>query len=287
MYTEPSALRRTTAPEGAMRTARTLCVAVISRGGASEIGGAALVVGLERRALTREAGKERCRLPPLAELTMERGDAFVDLGESDSVGVEHRSSAPRWKAVTARVDDVDVGGAARVAFFEHAGAFVDQRVDRALDDFLIAEWASTNAGRSGRTLDERQHLGIGRRLSVLAVDIPALAGLLSEPAHFAQCVGNERLAIARPAELFQFLANTPRHIESRHIVHRKHPHCHTEAGEGAVDLLGGCAILNEELRLVHVREHHSIADEPFAVADDDAHLAEAFGDGHRCGEGLW
>ena len=42
----------------------------------------------------------------------------------------------------------------------------------------------------------------------------------------------------------------------------------------AIDLLGRRPFLDQELRFVHVRKHHAVADEPAAVADDDRNLAE-------------
>ena len=52
----------------------------------------------------------------------------------------------------------------------------------------------------------------------------------------------------------------------------------------AVDLLRRRAFLDQELRLVHVGEHHAVADEARAVAHDDADLAEPLRERQRGGE---
>src|SRR5688572_273391 len=218
---------------------------------------------------------------------MKRRYTLVDVRQADAVRVEHRSTAPGGETVAVRVDDVDVSGAAGVAFFEHARPFVDERVNRPLDDLFVRDWPAANACRTGRPLDQRQHFGISSGLSVVAVEIPALAGFLSEAPHLTERVGDERLAVTRLAELIQLLAHAPGDIEPGHVVHCKHAHGHAEVGERVVYLLGRGPVLDEELRLVHVWKHHAIADEPFAVADDDADFAEPFGEQHGRGERLW
>ena len=47
---------------------------------------------------------------------------------------------------------------------------------------------------------------------------------------------------------------------------------------------GRGAFLDEELRLVHVGEHHPVADEPGAVANDHRHFAEPLGKRHDRGQ---
>jgi hypothetical protein len=74
--------------------------------------------------------------------------------------------------------------------------------------------------------------------------------------------GDERLACPRLAELIELLAHAPGDIDAGHVVDREDSHRHAEVGERAIDLLRRGAILHEELRLVHVGEHHAIAHKP-------------------------
>ena len=82
-------------------------------------------------------------------------------------------------------------------------------------------------------------------------------------------------------ELAELLPDAPRDVDARHVVHGEDAHGHAEVGEHAIHLLGGGAILHQELRLVHVGEHHAVADEPVGVGHDDTDLAQAGGQGQR------
>ena len=68
-----------------------------------------------------------------------------------------------------------------------------------------------------------------------------------------------------PAEL---LPDAPGDVEPRHVIDGEHPHRHPPARQHAIHLLRRRPFLDEELRLVHVGEHHAVADEPRCVADD-------------------
>ncbi len=77
-----------------------------------------------------------------------RGDVLQgarDLAQSHLVGIEHGAAAPGRKAIAIEVHDVDVRTALRNAILDDAGALVDQRIDAALDDFLIADLARRDA----------------------------------------------------------------------------------------------------------------------------------------------
>src|SRR4029079_10019976 len=77
------------------------------------------------------------RLHPLF-LTLESID---DLAESDRVGPEHRAAAVDRPAVAIDPHDVDVGRALGDSFLEALPALVDHRVERPLDDLLVADLA--------------------------------------------------------------------------------------------------------------------------------------------------
>ena len=59
-----------------------------------------------------------------------------------------------------------------------------------------------------------------------------------------------------------------------------------ELGQHAIDLLDARALLEQQVRLAHVVGEHAVGDEPEAVADDDADLAELLGELERRGDRL-
>ena len=61
------------------------------------------------------------------------------LVSSKAYGVTRAAAVPR-EAVAREIHDVDVRGAKRDALVEKLRALVDQRVDTALDDFVLGEW---------------------------------------------------------------------------------------------------------------------------------------------------
>ena len=116
------------------------------------------IVLAERRALVRQPLEQRRRRPAVAELAMERRDAIENLRQTDAVRVEHRPAPKGRKAVAGQVDDVDVGGAQRNAFLEHARAFVDERVDRPLANLVVAQCAGGECRLRRRPLDQGEPL---------------------------------------------------------------------------------------------------------------------------------
>jgi len=160
-----------------------------------------------------------------------------DRWKPDLVGVEHRTAAIRGETVPCEIDDVDVARPQRNPLLEHPCAFVDERVDRPIENLRVADGATPHAGRRGRVFDQREDFRIWRRFAVFAIAIPPLASLLAEPPHLDQLVGDKRLARARLLELMQLLPDTPGHIDARHVVDGENAHRHAPVGEDAVDLL--------------------------------------------------
>src|SRR5207249_5404154 len=139
--------------------------------------------------------QQRRRLPELAVLALELADARVDLVQAHRIGIEHRAAAPSWETVAVHVDQVDVGGALRDALLEDLGAFVHQRVDRALHDLLVGDGAPLDAGFArafdNQVVDDRVRNG---RAAARLIAVEARAGLLAEAAHFADPVRDLRIA---------------------------------------------------------------------------------------------
>ncbi len=84
----------------------------------------------------RQLLQERGGLPEFAVGALEFQNAVVDFLQSHGIGVPHGAAAIGRESVAIEVDDVDIDGAQGESFFEDARAFVDQRVDAAIDDFF-------------------------------------------------------------------------------------------------------------------------------------------------------
>ena len=80
--------------------------------------------------------------------------------------------------------------------------------------------------------------GIGNRLAVVAVAIPALAGLLTQPSQLDQRVGHQGLPRSGFLELMQLLTNAPGDVQAAHVIDGKNPHGHAPVGQDAIDLFG-------------------------------------------------
>ena len=94
-------------------------------------------------------------------LFLELADAVVDLLQADRVGVEHRAAAEGGEAVAVDVHDVDIDRAECVAFVEDAGPFVDQAVDRPLDDLFLRDRVLLDVPLFHGRGDDLLGLGIG------------------------------------------------------------------------------------------------------------------------------
>ena len=85
-------------------------------------------------------------------------------------------------------------------------------------------------------------------------------------------------------ELIELLPHAPGDVNAGHVVDGEDAHRHAEVGQRTIDLLGRRAVLDQELRLVHVREHHAVTDEARRVARDHADFAEPLRNRERCRE---
>ena len=68
-----------------------------------------------------------------------------NMAETDSVGVEHGTAAPRGESVAVEVHYVDIGRAQGDAFTEQVRALVYQRKDASIDNFRCADSAPLDA----------------------------------------------------------------------------------------------------------------------------------------------
>src|SRR5947209_4233324 len=115
------------------------------------------------------------------------------------------------KSESVAVDYVDVASAARVAFLEHAGAFVGERGHDPRDDVVArdrrAPDAACRGGLVGELLDERIRNPVP---AAALVPVPARARFLTVPSHLVQPIRNLRLRTfcARLADRLEILPDT-------------------------------------------------------------------------------
>ena len=95
--------------------------------------------------------------------------------------------------------------AQREAFVENLGAFVDQGVDGALDDFVVRDGAAFDAIVLRYFFDQRGDFRIGRRLTIGVVGIVALARLLTEAAKFASWIAPPKVGIDNKPGDFEYV----------------------------------------------------------------------------------
>src|SRR5947208_5172689 len=166
---------------------------------------------------------EQGRRLPLRALValLKSPDRRSHVVQPDGLGVEHRPAAIRRKAIAGEIDHVDVGGAQRDPFFQDIRAFVHQRVDAALDDFLIRDRARLDAELGAVIGDELVDLRVDHRnAAARAVAVEALAGLLPEAALLSDEVGDLGVDEIR-ALLVTALPDLPADVLARHVVHRE------------------------------------------------------------------
>src|SRR5439155_26329085 len=137
----------------------------------------------ESSAFLGKALQQWRRFPPLAMLTLKFEDAIVNLFQADRVRIPHWTTAIGRKAVTGKIDRIDVAGALRVSFIENTSALVNHDVHAALDDFFVAYRPPKDGRLLCRRFNKRFDHGIGNCFSVLIVAVPAGPGFLAQPAH--------------------------------------------------------------------------------------------------------
>src|SRR5688572_18611112 len=102
--------------------------------------------------------------------------------QSQHIGIEHGPAAIARESITRAPDHVDVAGALRDALVENPDALVQQRVQAALEDFLVRVRARRDAELRAAAREDDQRLGIVvPRAIALLVPIEALAVLLAQP----------------------------------------------------------------------------------------------------------
>ena len=201
--------------------------------------------------------------------------------ESDRIGVVHRASAPCRKTVAVDINDVDVAGPLRDALFDDAHAFVDQRIDQAIDDFIVGYVATLDAKRRRLALDDLQYRRVAGVFACLRIVlIETGAGLLAQPAHLGEHVGDTVRARIAALRFGQRLAGFVTDVDTGKIGDAYRPHRHAPCLHRRIDLFRRRALDQAELRFAKVRLQHAVADEAVADAGHDRHLANSLRERH-------
>src|SRR5204863_4860567 len=199
-------------------------------------------------------------------------------------GVVHWPAAPRRKAVSGQVHDVDVGRALSDAFLEDLRSFVDEGKDAALHDFLGGNVAPDDGHLARRGDDQLLHHGIRDGVAPpRLVPVPAGGGLLPDAPHLAEPVGYHLPPRARVL-CVAALADEPAHVAACEVRHAERAHGHAELLHDPVDLLGQRSLLDEQQRLLDVAREHAVADEAVAHAGDDTGLSQFLRQAEHGGE---
>ncbi len=187
------------------------------------------------------------------------------------LGPEHRSAAVGREAVAVHVDHVDIPGTDGDALVDDARALVDERVQQPLENLLVGYRPALDAELARYRLDERRDLRVGdARASLVAVETPA--ALLAEAALRHQPLEDRRPALIRGQAAA--LADHEADVVAGEVAHRERSHREAETLHDPIDLLGGGALLQQELRFRTVEHEHAVADEAVAVAGEHRDLAE-------------
>src|SRR5580700_5079333 len=201
-------------------------------------------------------------------------NAIVNFFETNCIGVPHGSAAMGREAVAVEIDNVNVDGAQGVTFFENAGAFIDQRVDAAIDDFFLGNFSLGNASFDRPFSYQLGDFGIKNGVAVFVILVPASTGFLAVTAHLAETVSSKSLAYSGLLQVAIFFADSPADIETREIADSERAHGHAEIVERGIDSLDTGALFQKKNGLADVRMEHAVPDKSAAVPYQDADLAD-------------
>src|SRR5690348_2317582 len=218
---------------------------------------------------------------------MKFANTLVNFCKPYGVGIPHRPTAMSREAIPVDENDVDINRAKCVAFFEYARAFVDERIDAAIDDFVrgnLPLWDSRFCSTFANEIGDRR---IGMGIAILVILEPTGPSFLPQPPNFTQAVAGNRLANARFLQMTILLADAPADIQARKVSHSERSHSHSEFIECIVHCLDARAFLDQENGFAHIRMKHAVADKTAAIPDQNTDLPKLFGELHARGNHLF
>src|SRR5690606_37939687 len=128
---------------------------------------------------------------------------------------EHRAAAIDRPAIAIDPHDIDIARALRLAFGQNQRAFVDHRIERALDNFLIGDLALFDPGPLAKFFDDFGDAGAFRRTALVVIIIESRLLFLAPAAFGAQRVADrfDAVGIAVPTD-----------VDAREVAHLERPH---------------------------------------------------------------
>src|SRR5580704_65174 len=149
---------------------------------------------------------------------MEFRDALEHFFEANSVGIPHGTAAMCGKTVAIQINDVDVGSAQRVTFFQNPRTLVDKRIDAAICDLLGGDSTLHDSGLCNPFAKEFINGWVRAGLPLVVVLVPTRSGFLPEPAELTQTIFGEGLTNAGHFQVPILLANSPANIETGEVA---------------------------------------------------------------------
>ncbi len=102
----------------------------------------------------------------------------------------HWPAAVGGESVSVHVHNIDIARSLRNAFVDNFQAFVDEREDQAIDDFIRVNLTALDAESGCLAFDKLQDISItGLSARVRVVALKTCATLLPEPAHLDKLIG--------------------------------------------------------------------------------------------------
>ncbi|MNQ86810.1 hypothetical protein D3C85_1020120 [compost metagenome] len=146
--------------------------------------------------------------------------------QAELVGIKHRSAAMGREAVAGQEDHVDIAGTLGDALFENPRAFVDQRIQRALQQAL---WIDVRLRVRRQFIEQFGEFEIGlRHARTIRVQVEAGPALLPEAPGGTQAVKQSGQALAGRQAGTLALTHALPDIQARHVEHGERPHGHAE-----------------------------------------------------------
>src|SRR5580704_7652278 len=207
-------------------------------------------------------------------LAMEFRDTIEDFFEANGVGIPHGTAAMRRKTVTIQINNVDIGSAQRVTFFQNAGTLVDECIDRAIGDFLSGDFTLHNSSLGNPLANELMDRRVRDCPPLVVIFVPTRSGLLPESTEFTQTIFGEGLTNAGHFQVPILLSNAPANVETCEIADGERPHGIAEIDESLIHGFNASTFFDEELCFTAVGTKHAIADEASTVANEHSHFAE-------------